>query len=405
MSILPRKTPLVLQMEAAECGAACLAMILGARRRWITLEEARDRCATSRDGLNAADLVAAAESYGLVAEAFSVDVADLGALPLPLILHWNFDHFLVLESVRRGRFVLLDPASGRRTVDAAEMGRCFTGLALTFAAGPDFKPGGRRPSVTATLMAEARRSPDAMGYALVAGVLALIPGLAMSGAIGIFIDRIMDGGQRGWMPFLLAALFGIILVKGTLTWLQAWTVAALKTKIASTSALGGFWHALHLPLSFFAQRSAGEVVSRLMLGSEVGGNVAGPLAHVAPDLLKAVGFLLVLSLYDPWIAVAAALVAVINLFVLWALANRLAERTKEQQIAEPRPRPQASRACPPTGFWGANRCSSTVGPPPRKPPSRRARSLATSRRLSAWRRSCRAPCSPASFWWSAPSRP
>jgi ABC-type bacteriocin/lantibiotic exporter with double-glycine peptidase domain len=334
--VATRRVPLVLQMEAAECGAACLSMVLGAQNRWITLEEARERCSTSRDGLNAADLVTAAQSYGLEAEAYSVEIDALKALPMPQILHWNFDHFVVLESVNGSKFTLLDPASGRRVVDRAEMNRCFTGLTLTFETGPSFSRGGLKPSVTATLLAEARRSPDAMVFALIAGILSLFPALAMSGAVSVFIDRIMDGGQRSWVPYLLVSLLGIVVVKGVLVWLQEWTVAALKTKIAATTALGGFWHALHLPLAFFSQRSAGEVVSRLMLGSEVGGNVAGPLAHLAPDCIKALGFLMVLSLYDPWIAVAASFVACINFFVLWGLAQRLADRNKEQQIAEGR---------------------------------------------------------------------
>ena len=336
MSVFSPRTPLVLQMEAAECGAACLAMVLGARERWVTLEEARERCATTRDGLNAADLVAAAESYGLVADAYSVEIEALATLPMPQVLHWNFDHFVVLESVRGSRFTLLDPALGRRVVDLKEMDQAFTGLTLTFTPGEDFTKGGSRPSVTATLLKEARRSTDAMLFVLVAGVLAIAPGLMLSGAIGVFIDRVMDGGQRDWIGYLLGAIAGAVALMGLLAWLQAWVIAALKTKIAATSALGGFWHGLHLPLSFFAQRSAGEVVSRLILGSEVGGSVSGPLAHLAPDVIKAVSFLAVLSLYDPWIAAAAAFVALLNFIVLRALAQRLVERNKEQQVAEGR---------------------------------------------------------------------
>ena len=125
-----KKTPLFLQMEATECGAACIAMVLAAHGRWITLEEARERCNTSRDGVDAEGLLQAAESYGLTAIAFRREPAELSALPMPQILHWCFNHFVVLEKASADSFTILDPAQGRLTLSAQEFGDCFTGLKI-----------------------------------------------------------------------------------------------------------------------------------------------------------------------------------------------------------------------------------------------------------------------------------
>jgi ABC-type bacteriocin/lantibiotic exporter with double-glycine peptidase domain len=145
-------------MEVAECGAACLVMVLGAHGREIVLEEARERCGTSRDGVDAAALARAAVSYGLEVKALRREPETLADLPLPAILHWSFNHFVVLVSVSGRHFTILDPATGRRTVDAAEMGRCFTGLALAMHPGETFTRGGERSSVASALLAHLRGS-------------------------------------------------------------------------------------------------------------------------------------------------------------------------------------------------------------------------------------------------------
>ncbi|MEM7566835.1 MAG: cysteine peptidase family C39 domain-containing protein [Pseudomonadota bacterium] len=331
---LRRRVPVVFQMEAAECGAACLTMVLGAFGRWITLEEARERSGVSRDGMSAGTLLKTAQGYGLRAKALRREPAELKGLPMPQILHWRFEHFVVLEKVVGNTYHLVDPGTGRRTVDAAEMGRSFTGLTMVLAPGPDFRREGRPPSVIGALIAEARRSPGAMVFVMLAGFIAVIPGLAFSGALGVFVDLVAGAGNSGWVPIIVALLLGVALVQGLLCLINEWVVAALRAKIASITAVTSFWHALHLPLAFFAQRSAGEVMSRLRLGAELGGTVAGPLAQLTPDMVTALIYLGFLALYDPVVALAVACVALLNFALLSALAGRVAERNKELQVVE-----------------------------------------------------------------------
>lgn len=329
-----RKTPVILQMEVTECGAACLAMILGAHGHPITLEEARIACATARDGVDAARLVMAARSYGLETVGLRREPEQLVELSLPLVIHWNFDHFVVLEKVTRGRFVILDPACGRRTLDRTEFGRSFTGVVLTFEPGETFVRTKMLRSTFGLLLDEARHSPDAMALSAVLGVLAIVPALVMTAAIGVFTDHVIGQSRTEWNLYVLAALAGAGLFQFVLAGVSAWIVAALRIKIATHVAVGGFWRALFLPGSFFAQRSAGEIVSRLRLGSEVGGIVAGPVSRLLPDAMTALGYLAILTLYAPVLGAAVGVVTLLNLLSMALLSQRVAAANALSQVAE-----------------------------------------------------------------------
>ncbi len=331
-----KRIPLILQMEAAECGAACLAMVLAAHGRWITLEEARETCATSRDGVDASNILSAAKSYGLAAVACRREPETLADLPMPQILHWCFDHFVILEAVGRSSFTIIDPARGRMKVQRKEFGECFTGLTLAFEPNDEFEPGGQPPSITGALMREAMQSRDALAVSFASGLIGVVPALALAGATSAFVDYVLGARQTTWIAPLLSILACVVCLKLVLSLVHKRTIATWKIKIGAISALRGFWRSLTLPLSFFAQRSAGEVVSRLRLGSEVGGTVAGPLADAMPQVALALGYLVILALFDPVIMLAAFVAAAINLLVLIAMSRTLADRNREHQVAEGR---------------------------------------------------------------------
>lgn len=324
----------VLQMEATECGAACLTMVLSAHGREIPLEDARERCGTSRDGVDAAALARAGESYGLRVKAVRREPDTLAELPLPAVLHWNFNHFVVLEAVHGDRYVLRDPAVGRRVVDRAEMDRSLTGLVLVMVPGPDFEAGGVRPRILPALLRQASGSWDAMGIVFLCGVVGIVPGLVLSGAIQTYSDYVVAEGRVEWLEVILAALVVTVLVQVALAGLREWIVAGLKLKIGVVIAARAFEHALFLPLTFFAQRNAGEVVSRLRIGSEIGGTVAGPLAQMLPNIVVALGYLAIIALYDLVLGAIVAAVALANLVVLVRLSERLAEANRLQNVLE-----------------------------------------------------------------------
>ena len=329
-----KKTPLVLQMEVAECGAACLAMVLAAHGRWVTLEEVRKRCGTSRNGVSADMIMSAAEQYGLDCDAYRKEPETLSGLPLPAIIHWNFDHFVVLERASRSRFTILDPAQGRRTVDASTFSDSFTGLALAFTPTKDFKRDGKPPSALGILAREALQSRDALQVSFLSGLLGVIPALALAGTTGAFVDYVLGARQSTWIPGLIGVLTMVIVTKFALSMIHKRTVAAWKIKIAAVSALKGFWHALRLPVTYYSQRSAGEVVSRIRLGSDIGGKVAGPLADAMPQIALAIGYLSIMALFDPVVMWAALAAGLFNFVALTGLARILSERSREYQLAE-----------------------------------------------------------------------
>jgi ABC-type bacteriocin/lantibiotic exporter with double-glycine peptidase domain len=331
-----RQTPTILQMEAAECGAACLAMVLAAHGRYLTLEAARTACETSRDGIDAARLLLSARRQGMVAKAVKREIDDLASLPRPMILHWSFDHFVVLDDIRRGQFVICDPAIGRRTVSRAEMSRCFTGLALVMAPGEGFETTPKWESVTRLLMREAKDSPDALAVVALGALASVVPGIALSGVIGTYVDHIAVQGRSHWMPALMAILASIITFIAATTWLKSRTEAALRAKIGTKVAVQGFWYGLHLPLGYFSLRNAGEIAGRLRLGAELGGAVAGPLAQSLPNVVVMLAYLAIIALYSPAIALAAATVSAVNLLVLALLARRVADANRAFQMAEGR---------------------------------------------------------------------
>ncbi|MDI1264106.1 MAG: cysteine peptidase family C39 domain-containing protein [bacterium] len=329
-----RQTRPVLQMEVAECGAACLVMVLGAWGREVALEEARERCGTSRDGVDAAALARAGEGYGLAVKALRREPETLKDLPLPAVLHWSFNHFVVLEKIRGSRFTILDPATGRRTVGPEEMDRCFTGLALAMLPDEGFQRGGHRPSVAGALVNQVRGSWDAIAIVFLCGVIGVVPGFILSGAVETFADHVLGQNRTQWLLGTLAAVAVAAIVQALLGALREWTVASLRTKIGVVVAAQAFHHALFLPLSFFAQRQASEVVSRLRIGSDLGATVAGPLARILPNVATALAYVALIAVYDWVLGVVVAGVSLLNLVVLNALSRRLVETNRLQHVLE-----------------------------------------------------------------------
>lgn len=325
--------PTILQMEAAECGAACLAMVLAHFGRAESLDEVRDRCGVSRDGVSAADIVAAARTFGLKARAFTRDVPELAELPMPQILFWAFNHFVVLEG-RRGRsFVINDPAAGRRTVGEGEFRRNFTGVTLAFEPDTTFQRKRRPAGLLRYLAAQLRHSREAVAYILCASLLLTLVGVLVPGFTRIFIDDYLVRGFGDWLIPLLIGMVMVAMLRMALAWLQTSGLLLLQTKITATMSAGFVWRVLRLPFRFFVHRSPAEVSGRVQLAGQIAGTIAGPLTTTAVNLITMVAYALIMLAYSPLLTAVAVGFTAANVLVLRTVARVVAERSQRLQMA------------------------------------------------------------------------
>ena len=315
-------TPTVLQMEAVECGAAALSSVLGHFGLFVPLEALRHECGVSRDGSKASNVLKAARKYGLIAKGYKYDSLEkIYALKFPVILFWNFNHFVVLEGFRRGKVFLNDPAQGPRTISLEELDGSYSGVVLTFEPGPDFKKGGAAPSMAPALLRRLRGSESALLYAILAGLFLVIPGLVIPTFSRVFIDEYLVKDQAWLLNYLFVAMGVAVVVQGTLKWLQEYFLLRLETKLALSTSSNFFNHILRLPAAYFGQRYSGEIGGRVAINDKVAKIVSGKLATTSIDLVMTLFYALLMFLYD-W----SLTLIVIAIAFLSVIAVRLAAR-------------------------------------------------------------------------------
>ncbi len=319
------RTPTVLQMEAVECGAASLAMVLGYYGRHVSLEELRLACGISRDGSKAGNLVKAARQYGLTAKGFKKEPQSLPALHLPLIVFWEFNHFVVVEGFGPNRVYLNDPASGPRTVTTAEFDRSFTGVVLTFEPGPDFVRAGERPSLFSSLKRRLIGSEVGLAYVVLVGLALVVPGLVIPTFSQVFVDSYLVGGLDSWIVPLLAGMALTAVLRAALTWLQQYYLLRLETKFALDTSSQFLWHILRLPIEFFSQRYGGEIGTRVYLNDRVAQLLSGQLATTVINVILAVFYASLMFQYDVLLPLVGIAIAALNLAGLSVVARRRAE--------------------------------------------------------------------------------
>jgi NHLM bacteriocin system ABC transporter peptidase/ATP-binding protein len=317
-----RRSPTVLQMEAVECGAAALAIVLAHYGRWVPLEELRVACGVSRDGSKASNVVKAARTYGLLAKGFKKEPQALRSLKLPAILHWNFNHFLVLDGFHKGRVFLNDPGTGPREVTEQELDEAFTGVVMTFEPGPDFERKGDPPRLVPALRRRLTGSRAALAFVFLAGLALAVPTLVVPVFSKIFVDSVLLESRRDWLPPLLLGLGIAGLLMGLLTWLQQVYLLRLETRLAVGSSSRFLWHVLRLPTEFFSQRFAGDISSRVAINDRVAQLLSRDLATNALGAVMIVFFAAVLFQYDAVLTLLGIVVVSLNVAALRLVSRK-----------------------------------------------------------------------------------
>ncbi len=311
-----KATPTILQMEAVECGAASLSIILAYFGRRIPLEELRITCGVSRDGSKASNVVKAARSYGLIANGTRMEIADMPRQQHPFIVFWNFDHFLVVEGFGKNRVYLNDPACGPRKVTLEEFNKAYTGVTLLFEPGPEFKAGGAKPSLINSLKPRLAHAKTALLFVILASLALVIPGLIIPVFTQVFVDDYLIGRLDSWIKPLLIGMALTAIVRAILTGLQQKYLLRLEMRLALTGSSTFFWHVLRLPIEFFNQRYAGDISQRVTANDRIAHLLSGELATNAVNAVMVVFYLVLMLLYDWQLTLIGVLLTSLNLIAL-----------------------------------------------------------------------------------------
>lgn len=306
--------PVIMQMEALECGAASLAMVLAYYGKWLPLEQVRFDCGVSRDGSNARNILKAARSYGLAAKGYRYEPNDLRRDgKFPCIIHWNFNHFVVLDGFRGNKAILNDPAKGKYAVSLKTFDDSFTGICLLFEPTEDFTPGGKPPSVLAYAKKRLKGAGSAVAFAAITALITAITGVISPAFSRVFVDRLLTGKNPEWfIPFIIGLSFlGILqLVVG---WINAVYSLKINGKLAMVGSTTFMWKVLRMPMEFFSQRMAGDIQGRQSSNASIAGSLVNTFAPLALNAVMMVFYLVVMIRYSLLLTVIGILSVLINL--------------------------------------------------------------------------------------------
>lgn len=316
MQKLRVKTPTILQMEAVECGAAALGIILGYYGRFVPLTELRIACGVSRDGSKATNMLKAARQYGLDAQGAKIEFEELAEIQLPVIAFWEFNHFVVIEGFDANKVYINDPATGPVSITHEDFDRSFTGVILIFSPTAEFKKGGEKPTLRKILTPRIPGLKKGFLYVTLVSLMLVVPGILIPGFSKIFIDNILIQQVKGWLLPLLWGIFLTGILRLLLSYLQQYFLLRLNLKLILTTSSHFLWHVLHLPLSFFGQRLTGDVQSRVNANDRIATWLSGDLSMSVVSLLSMVFFAIAMFFFDPFLALIGIVTALLNTTLL-----------------------------------------------------------------------------------------
>ncbi len=323
------KVPMVMQMEALECGAASLAMVLAYYKKWVPLEQVRVDCGVSRDGSNMKNIYLAGQHYGLQVHGYRMEIGALKeSATFPCIIHWNFNHFVVLDGFKHNKAVLNDPARGVVQVSMEEFDQAFTGLCLTFAPGEDFEPSGKRKSTVEFARKRLRGAAPAVTFVVLTSVLTSLFGVINPVVTRIFYDRLLNGKAPQWvMPFI-----GIVAMLAVFQIIVEWANAIYSLKIDGKMAIEGnagyMWKLLRLPMEFFSQRLTGDLMQRQATNATIASTLVQTVAPLVLNTGMMLFYLFIMLRYSVWMTLVGLTSLILNLAVARYLSKKRVNLTR-----------------------------------------------------------------------------
>lgn len=310
------KTPTVYQMEATECGAASLAMIFGYFGRYMSSEKMRIETGVSRDGCNAGNLMRCAKKYGLECHGYRKETCSLIKTEPPCIIHWNFNHFVVFEGIKRGYAYINDPAQGRRRLSLDELDEAFTGIVLTFKPTDKFERQPENNTVFGFVKDRLSGRGGTVLKLLLIGLLLVIPGLAIPAATRFILDNMNTNADMRRLNTAIVFMVTFVMIKVFLNFYRGRVLICLQNKMILQSAYEFVSHLLRLPISFFEQRYAGDLADRVENNNNVNNFLSGELAESVLNLIISVFYLTLMILYSPILTLIVLCSAAVSVLTL-----------------------------------------------------------------------------------------
>ena len=323
------KVPVVMQMEALECGAASLTMILAYYGRWVPLEQVRADCGVSRDGSNAKNVLKAARSYGLTAKGYRYEPDQLKEKGrFPCIIHWNFNHFLVLCGFKGNKAVLNDPAKGNYTVSMETFDKSFTGICLMFEPGEDFETGGKPKSVLAFAKKRMKGAGAAVAFVVLTTLIASLIGIIQPAFSRIFLDRLLTHKNPEWLYPFLGALALLSAAQLTVAFIEARAKLKIEGKLSAVGDTSYLWRVLRMPMEFFSQRMAGDIQQRQSTNASIANNLVNTFAPLVLNAIMMIFYLVVMLRYSLILTAAGLVSILLNVFMSQIISKKRVNITR-----------------------------------------------------------------------------
>ena len=325
------KVPVMMQMEALECGAASLSMVMAYYGKWLPLEQVRTDCGVSRDGTSAKNILVAARNYGMTAKALAYSSKGLQEKgTFPCIIHWNNNHFVVLCGFKKNKAIINDPANGRVSVDFEQFDKSFSGLCIAVSPSEAFEPGGKPKSVLEFAAKRLRGTRKAILFIILTTLVSALIGILNPAFSRVFMDRLISGENADWLYPFAGCMFLVAILGLVVDCVKSIQMLKVEGKLAIVSNTKFMWHILRMPMEFYAQRMAGDIAERQKKNEVVAKELMHTFAPMILDFLMLVFYFVVMLRYSLLLSVVGVLSIILNIVVARIISVKKVNITKVQ---------------------------------------------------------------------------